>query len=60
MLKPGAPFVNYLGYCDVFHRCRSVEAEGPLAGLRNLLFSPQIWEKLKAWITLREITCSHC
>ncbi|KAA3681783.1 disintegrin and metalloproteinase domain-containing protein 10 [Paragonimus westermani] len=51
-LKPGAPCDNYRGYCDVFHRCRSVEAEGPLARLRNLLFSPQMLEKVKAWITV--------
>ncbi|KAF6779594.1 hypothetical protein AHF37_00976 [Paragonimus kellicotti] len=50
-LKPGAPCDNYRGYCDVFHRCRSVEAEGPLARLRNLLFSPQMLEKVKTWIT---------
>ncbi|KAF5399077.1 Disintegrin and metalloproteinase [Paragonimus heterotremus] len=51
-LKPGAPCDNYRGYCDVFHRCRSVEAEGPLARLRNLLFSPQMLEKVKVWITV--------
>ncbi|KAG5446384.1 Disintegrin and metalloproteinase domain-containing protein 10 [Clonorchis sinensis] len=51
-LKPGAPCDNYRGYCDVFHRCRSVEAEGPLARLRNLLFSPQVLEQVKSWITM--------
>ncbi|VEL33490.1 unnamed protein product [Protopolystoma xenopodis] len=51
-LKPGAPCDNYRGYCDVFLRCRSVEAEGPLARLRNLLFSPLMLNKVKTWITL--------
>lgn len=51
-LQPGSPCDNYRGYCDVFLRCQSVVAEGPLARLRNLLFSPQVLDKVKTWITV--------
>ncbi|CAH8511704.1 unnamed protein product [Heterobilharzia americana] len=51
-LPPGAPCDNYRGYCDVFRRCVSVDAEGPLARLRNLIFSPQMLQKMKTWITM--------
>ncbi|CAH8847986.1 unnamed protein product [Trichobilharzia szidati] len=51
-LPPGAPCDNYRGYCDVFMRCVSVDAEGPLARLRNLIFSPQMLQKVKTWITI--------
>ena len=30
-----------LGYCDVFLKCRKVDAEGPLVRLKNLLFNPE-------------------
>lgn len=38
-LRPGSPCDNYQGYCDVFLKCRAVDAEGPLARLKNLLFN---------------------
>ncbi|KAL1438664.1 hypothetical protein MTO96_047858 [Rhipicephalus appendiculatus] len=37
-LEPGAPCDNLRGYCDVFQRCRLVDAEGPLARLHWLVF----------------------
>ncbi|XKL60573.1 hypothetical protein PGB90_007630 [Kerria lacca] len=36
-LRPGSPCDNFQGYCDVFFKCRAVDAEGPLARLKNLL-----------------------
>ncbi|CAK5049746.1 unnamed protein product [Meloidogyne enterolobii] len=39
LLPPGSPCNNYLGYCDIFRKCRSVDSNGPLARLKNLLFN---------------------
>eukprot|EP00794_Sanderia_malayensis_P019475 gene19475-21398_t len=36
--SPGTPCDNYLGYCDIFDKCRKVDAEGPLSRLKNSLF----------------------
>ena len=33
----GSPCNNYQGYCDVFKRCRGVDAEGPLSRLNKTL-----------------------
>ncbi|KAK7601729.1 hypothetical protein V9T40_009170 [Parthenolecanium corni] len=38
-LRPGSPCDNFQGYCDVFFKCRAVDAEGPLARLKNLLLT---------------------
>ncbi len=38
-LRPGSPCDNFQGYCDVFLKCRKVDAEGPLVRLKNLLFN---------------------
>uniref|UniRef100_A0A5K4EXY5 ADAM10 endopeptidase n=1 Tax=Schistosoma mansoni TaxID=6183 RepID=A0A5K4EXY5_SCHMA len=51
-LPPGAPCDNYRGYCDVSMRCLLVDAEGPLSRLRNLVFSPQMLQKVTTWITI--------
>ncbi|XP_049528848.1 disintegrin and metalloproteinase domain-containing protein 10 [Dermacentor silvarum] len=40
-MEPGAPCDNLRGYCDVFQRCRLVDAEGPLARLHWLVFGGQ-------------------
>ncbi|KAK6184973.1 hypothetical protein SNE40_007309 [Patella caerulea] len=49
-LPAGSPCDNFRGYCDVFHRCRGVDAEGPLARLKNLIFNPQTLQTIKEWI----------
>ncbi|ESP01850.1 hypothetical protein LOTGIDRAFT_138941 [Lottia gigantea] len=46
----GSPCDNFRGYCDVFHRCRGVDAEGPLARLKNLIFDPKNLQTIKDWI----------
>lgn len=38
-LRPGSPCDNFQGYCDVFFKCRAVDAEGPLARLKNLFLT---------------------
>ncbi|MCL4156096.1 UNVERIFIED_CONTAM: hypothetical protein GTU68_035674, partial [Idotea baltica] len=50
-MRPGAPCNNFQGYCDVFQKCRAVDAEGPLARLKNLLFSEDTLNSLAEWIT---------
>nr|CAG4640693.1 EOG090X02I4 [Eulimnadia texana] len=51
LLRPGSPCDNYQGYCDVFLKCRAVDAEGPLARLKNLLFNKQTLNTIAEWIT---------
>ncbi|CAL8109487.1 unnamed protein product [Orchesella dallaii] len=50
-LRPGAPCDNFQGYCDVFLKCRAVDAEGPLARLKNLLFNRQTLLNIAQWVT---------
>ncbi|XP_046420360.1 disintegrin and metalloproteinase domain-containing protein 10 isoform X1 [Neodiprion fabricii] len=50
-LRPGSPCDNFQGYCDVFLRCRAVDAEGPLARLKNLLFNKETLLTLSQWVT---------
>lgn len=50
-LRPGSPCNDFQGYCDVFQRCRAVDAEGPLARLKNLLFNQRTLMTIKQWIT---------
>lgn len=50
-LRPGSPCDNFQGYCDVFLRCRAVDAEGPLVRLKNLLFNPQTLTTVAQWVT---------
>lgn len=40
------------GYCDVFLKCRAVDAEGPLARLKNLLFNRETLLTIAQWITV--------
>ncbi|TPP63892.1 Disintegrin and metalloproteinase [Fasciola gigantica] len=50
-MSAGTPCDSYQGYCDRFHRCISVDVKGPLARLKNLLFSPRMLDKAKSWVT---------
>jgi len=52
-LRPGAPCDNFQGYCDVFLKCRAVDAEGPLARLKNLLFNKETLLNIAQWVTVR-------
>lgn len=46
----GTPCDNYRGYCDVFHRCRGVDNDGPLERLKNLIFGEETLSSIKDWI----------
>ncbi|XP_055600262.1 disintegrin and metalloproteinase domain-containing protein 10 isoform X2 [Uranotaenia lowii] len=50
-LRPGSPCDNFQGYCDVFLKCRAVDAEGPLVRLKNLLFNKQTLQTVAQWVT---------
>ncbi|CAB3407228.1 unnamed protein product [Caenorhabditis bovis] len=50
ILHPGSPCNNYKGYCDIFRKCRSVDANGPLARLKNLLFDKKTIETVTQWV----------
>ncbi|KAG7307890.1 hypothetical protein JYU34_006502 [Plutella xylostella] len=49
-LRPGSPCDNFQGYCDVFLKCRAVDAEGPLARLKNLLLNRATLQTVQAWV----------
>ncbi|GFN81217.1 disintegrin and metalloproteinase domain-containing protein 10-like [Plakobranchus ocellatus] len=49
-LPAGSPCDNFRGYCDVFHKCRGVDADGPLARLKNLIFNRETLENIEEWI----------
>uniref|UniRef100_A0A336LXA8 ADAM10 endopeptidase n=1 Tax=Culicoides sonorensis TaxID=179676 RepID=A0A336LXA8_CULSO len=50
-LRPGSPCDNFQGYCDVFLKCRAVDAEGPLVRLKNLLLNEQTLQTVAEWVT---------
>lgn len=39
-----------VGYCDVFLKCRAVDADGPLVRLKNLLLNKETLQTLKQYI----------
>ncbi|XP_077994066.1 disintegrin and metalloproteinase domain-containing protein 10-like [Glandiceps talaboti] len=50
-MQPGAPCDNFKGYCDVFDKCRQVDADGPLARLKNAIFNPEVYQNIADWVT---------
>lgn len=52
-LQPGSPCNEFKGYCDVFMRCRLVDADGPLARLKKAIFNPELYENIAEWIVVR-------
>ncbi|KAK3528175.1 hypothetical protein QTP86_023899, partial [Hemibagrus guttatus] len=49
-LQPGSPCNDFRGYCDVFMKCRLVDADGPLARLKKAIFNPEFYESIAEWI----------
>ncbi|XP_064463693.1 disintegrin and metalloproteinase domain-containing protein 10-like [Ornithodoros turicata] len=37
-MMPGAPCYDMQGFCDIFSKCRIIDAEGPLSGVHAILF----------------------
>lgn len=50
-LRPGSPCDNFQGYCDVFLKCRAVDADGPLVRLMNLLLNRETLQTVAQWVT---------
>lgn len=57
-LRPGSPCNEFLGYCDVFQRCRPVDAEGPLARLKNTLLNQRTLTTIKQWAITHWWACA--
>lgn len=51
-LQPGSPCNDFKGYCDVFMRCRLVDADGPLARLKKAIFNAELYENIAEWIVV--------
>lgn len=51
-LQPGSPCNDFKGYCDVFMRCRLVDADGPLARLKKAFFNAELYESIAEWIVV--------
>ncbi|XP_050970829.1 disintegrin and metalloproteinase domain-containing protein 10 isoform X2 [Labeo rohita] len=49
-LQPGSPCNDFKGYCDVFMKCRLVDADGPLARLKKAIFNPELYTSIAQWI----------
>ncbi|XP_064468305.1 uncharacterized protein LOC135379006 [Ornithodoros turicata] len=45
--EPGSACNNNNGYCDIFHKCRGINEEGPLSRLHGLLFNQS---GIRMWI----------
>lgn len=51
-LQPGSPCNDFKGYCDVFMKCRLVDADGPLARLKKAIFNAELYENIAEWIVV--------
>ncbi|XP_030574515.1 disintegrin and metalloproteinase domain-containing protein 10 [Archocentrus centrarchus] len=49
-LQPGSPCNDFKGYCDVFMKCRLVDADGPLARLKKAIFDAEFYSSVADWI----------
>lgn len=52
LLRPGSPCNDYKGYCDIFQKCRSVDSNGPLSRLKNLLFNSETLQSVRDWVSV--------
>ncbi|XP_069073419.1 disintegrin and metalloproteinase domain-containing protein 10-like [Pleurodeles waltl] len=52
-LPPGSPCGDRQGYCDKFHMCRLVDADGPIARLKNSFLSFIETEDIASWMKAR-------
>ncbi|KAG7487946.1 hypothetical protein MATL_G00028840 [Megalops atlanticus] len=49
-LVPGAPCSDKQGYCDKFHVCRLLDADGPIARLKNAFLHLNDFDDLAEWM----------
>ncbi|KAL4658865.1 disintegrin and metalloproteinase domain-containing protein 10-like [Arapaima gigas] len=52
-LVAGAPCLDKQGYCDKFHVCRLLDADGPIARLKNAFLHSDKFEDLSDWMKAR-------
>ncbi|XP_069505755.1 disintegrin and metalloproteinase domain-containing protein 10-like isoform X2 [Ambystoma mexicanum] len=52
-LPPGSPCGDRQGYCDKFHMCRLVDADGPIARLKNKFLGFIEIEDIASWMKTR-------
>lgn len=56
-LLPGAPCWGNRGYCDRFKLCRILDADGPIARLKNVFLKLDEFEDLADWMKV-SISCT--
>lgn len=56
-LVGGAPCSQNQGYCDKFHVCRLLDADGPIARLKNSFLHLDDFEDLGEWMKVK-LTCT--
>lgn len=49
-LVPGAPCSGNQGYCDQFKVCRILDADGPIARLKNSFLKLDEFDDLAGWM----------
>ena len=52
-LVSGAPCSGNQGYCDKFQVCRLLDADGPIARLKNAFLHLDDFEDLADWMVVR-------
>lgn len=57
-LVGGAPCSQNQGYCDKFHVCRLLDADGPIARLKNSVLHLDDFEDLGEWMKVK-VTCDQ-
>lgn len=49
-LVAGAPCYDKQGYCDMFHVCRVLDADGPIARLKNAFLHLNEFDDFAEWM----------
>lgn len=49
-LLPGSPCYKNQGYCDHFHTCRLLDADGPIARLKNSFLNLRQFDDMADWM----------
>ncbi|XP_023274846.1 disintegrin and metalloproteinase domain-containing protein 10-like [Seriola lalandi dorsalis] len=52
-LVGGAPCSGNRGYCDKFHVCRLLDADGPIARLKNSFFQFEDFSDVAEWMKVK-------
>lgn len=53
-LVGGAPCSGNKGYCDKFHVCRLLDADGPIARLKNSFLNLDDFDDLAEWMEVKD------